>query len=342
MADPKKTTDNLINEMYDAQIAGQKAKMEADYQAQLSDLQATQQQTAQKTQENLNRTAVESQKARLNFDETQNAYGISSGAMVQARLAQDNALAQNLTTLRQTQQQADAEFERKRLTMGQQYQAAIIEAQANNDFQRANALLAEAKQKESELRTDRQNAAALVAGAGDYTLYQQLYGLSASQVAQLKAQWAKEQARKDKSSSSYSTVPTGPPAPGSQSFDPAVVDLVDALFPPGETYRAGNAAVYEQLLRDAGLDESKIREALDYFRTRTGNSGDSGSSGNGKTYENGKYSEADLENWAYSYWKQYQGKKADGFAAYLSGLGVKDANAIKYAMAVLDALINSN
>jgi transcriptional regulator with GAF, ATPase, and Fis domain len=105
--------------------------------------------------------------------------------MAQARLAQDNQLQGDLTTLRAAQQNIDAVIERERGTLAQQYAAAIQQAQANNDLARAQALFEAAQQEEARLNQQKANAANLMAGVGDYARLAELYGLTAEELALL-------------------------------------------------------------------------------------------------------------------------------------------------------------
>lgn len=179
-------TENLES-IYDAQLKSQKSQLTQNYEQALSGLDASQQAAQKQLDQNLNTTAVEAQRAQKNYNEVQTAYGLSSGARAQARLAQDNQLQADLTTLRAAHQNAEAETERQRTLLGQQYAAAIAQAQAENDMQKAQALYAEAKQKEAELTARKESAAALMAQAGDFSLYGQLYGLTPEQIGRLQA-----------------------------------------------------------------------------------------------------------------------------------------------------------
>ena len=181
----KIANEDYINKMYDSQLASQKEQLTQDYNQAISQLDETKQQNAQTLKKNLNTTAVESQRAQKNYNEVQNAYGLSSGAMAQARLAQDNQLQADLTTLRAAQQTADAGIERERALLSQQYSSAIAQAQADNDLARAEALYAEAKEAEAQLLAKQEAAAQLMAGVGDYSLLGQLYGLTPEQIAAL-------------------------------------------------------------------------------------------------------------------------------------------------------------
>lgn len=178
-------SEEYINKMYDSSIAGQKAQLEQNYETGKSDLQAQQDAARKQTDANLTRTYVEANKAAKNYGEVQNAYGLSSGAMAQARLAQDNQLQGDLTAIRAAQQTVDADIERQRTLLGQQYMSAIAQAQAENDLQRAQALYKAAKDDEAQLLQNQKEAGNLMASVGDYSILANLYGLTPEQLALL-------------------------------------------------------------------------------------------------------------------------------------------------------------
>ena len=81
-----------INKMYDGSLESQKQTLTQNYDTGVSDIAASAEKQRKATDANLNRTYVEAAKAAKNYGEVQNAYGLTSGAMAQARLAQDNQL----------------------------------------------------------------------------------------------------------------------------------------------------------------------------------------------------------------------------------------------------------
>ena len=181
-----KTGSDYINDMYDSSMAGQAAQLRQTYEQGASHLDEQKEQAQKQADANLNRTYIEAEKARKNYAEVQNAYGLTSGAMGQAQLAMGNQLQADMTAIRTAQQEADAQIERG--ILAKEYATAIARAQADNDLQRAQALYEEAKREEDRLLSERENAAALMAGAGDYSLYAQLYGLTPEQLARLQGE----------------------------------------------------------------------------------------------------------------------------------------------------------
>ena len=174
-----------IKDMYDSQLKSQKETLTQNYEQNAAELER-QQQAAQKQKDtDLTRTYVEAAKAQKNYDEVQNAYGLTSGAMAQARLAQDNQLQADLTAIRTAQQAIDADVEREKGLLSKEYQSAIAKAQADNDIALAEALYKQAQAEDERLKEKQKAAANLMAGAGDYSLLAKLYGLTPEQVAKL-------------------------------------------------------------------------------------------------------------------------------------------------------------
>ena len=176
---------DYINKMYDATLENEKTGLQESYDQAGAQLDEQQQKAQKQTDANLTRTYVEAEKARKNYGEVQNAYGLTSGAMAQARLAQDNQLQADLTALRAQQQETDASIERERGVLAKEYAAAIRQAQANNDIARAEALYAAAQREEERLLAQQEAAAKLMAGQGDYGRLAELYGLSDAELAVL-------------------------------------------------------------------------------------------------------------------------------------------------------------
>lgn len=141
----------LLNQMYDSNLNAKKASLEQDYNTSVANLNDQQAKSQAQTNANLNRAAVENQKAQRNYAEVKNAYGLTSGAMAQARMASDNQLQQDMTSLRAQQQANDQSIERQRGLLQQNYLAAIREAQASNDAARAEKLYALAREEEKAL-----------------------------------------------------------------------------------------------------------------------------------------------------------------------------------------------
>ena len=187
--------EELIKQMYEANLAANKSQLESDYNQNLSDLGAEEAKLGNIYYEQQRQAQAESDRNRQAFQEYANARGLNSGTGGQAELAQNNQLSANLNTLRQSEAEKRAEVERQRQLLGQQYQQAIQKAQADNDLARAKALYEEAVRIDESLTSAAQNDASMAmqifnmlnntalsaAGAyasnnGDMSLYEKLLG----------------------------------------------------------------------------------------------------------------------------------------------------------------------
>lgn len=179
------TSEELLKQMYDSNLASQKAVLKSDYDAALADLDAQKAANQKQADNNVRLTKTEADRSAVTAAEYYAAAGLSSGAKAQARLASENQLLADLTAIRAAQQQGDADVERQRGLLSQQYAAAIRQAQADNDMAKAQALYEAAKEAEANLLAKQKEAANALAGAGDFSLYAQMYGLTPAQVKTL-------------------------------------------------------------------------------------------------------------------------------------------------------------
>lgn len=266
------TTEDL-EQLYDAQLKNQKSQLTQDYEQALSELDASKQAAQKQLDQNLNTTAVEAQRAQKNYGEVQNAYGLTSGAMAQAKLAQDNQLQADLTALRTAHQTADAETERQRALLGQQYAAAITQAQAENDIAKAQALYEEAKEAETQLLAKQESAAALTAQAGDYSLYQQLYGLTDEQTAALSTLFQQEQQKQtdQEARSQLEAAAALMAQAGDFTLYQQLYGLTDeqtaaltAKYKAETTASSTNATAYDSEPVWSGISNARLNEIADY------------------------------------------------------------------------------
>ena len=133
-----------LNQMYDEALKAQLAQLEASYQQNVSDLDASRVELDNTYREQKRQTMGTAERDAAAWREMANAYGLNSGAIGQAALAQNNQRQSNLNALETDQAAAIAEIERQRLLLGQQYQQQINAAIAENNFEKANALYQEA------------------------------------------------------------------------------------------------------------------------------------------------------------------------------------------------------
>ena len=186
-----------INAMYDANRQSQLSGLESAYTQNLSDATAQK----QKIDENYNRMAndlaVQYERNRANQNLQAQMNGLNVGTGSQMGLALGSEYNRDFGNLRGQQAQAQVEQDRQIANIEAQYRLQVQQAIADNDLARAAALVDEANNRVNQLsrayqmqQEDLGNQAALLASGGDYSGYQNLFGLSDDQTGMLQTQWA--------------------------------------------------------------------------------------------------------------------------------------------------------
>ena len=172
--------EKFINKLYDGNLSNQKQTLQDNYTQNNAALDSEKQSVQQQTDTNITRTNVEADRAAQ-------ADGpmLSGGANAQAALSRGNQRQQNVTTLRGAQSEADAEIERERAILGTEFEAAIKQAQADNDMERAQQLYEAAKTEDARLTEYKRTSGNLLAEKGDYSVLADLYGLTEEQARKL-------------------------------------------------------------------------------------------------------------------------------------------------------------
>lgn len=147
---------DYINKLYDKNVESEKNLIEQNYKDNTGILEGEKDKTQQLTDEYLTRTQIEALNNTMN---TFNEKGLSLGAAQQAALTQENAKQNNLNRLLEQQNLLDEEFERQRQLLASEYEAAIKQAQLDNDMAMAQALY-KAAQKEDQQMTEAKQAQA--------------------------------------------------------------------------------------------------------------------------------------------------------------------------------------
>lgn len=150
--------EDYINQMYAAALEAQMAQLESSYKQNLSDLDTAVGTIGDTYTEQKRQTTGTNAQQAAAWREMANAYGLNSGAIGQAALAQSNQLQSNLNTLESAQAAALTEIEQQRTLLGQQYQLAINQALAENNFNKADALYQEAVRQDELLLQKQQMA----------------------------------------------------------------------------------------------------------------------------------------------------------------------------------------
>lgn len=170
LSDPQRIQS--IHDMYDAQIASQRAALQESGDQAVSDAQANRDQIAKNYQTQMNAAATTWERQRRNFLEGANQNGINTGAGSQAQLAMMGQNQRTQGDLGRAQAQAETEADRNIADIRRNTQAAINEAVAKNDYQRAAALLDEYNQ----IYTRAMQKAQALAQYGDFSGFASVYG----------------------------------------------------------------------------------------------------------------------------------------------------------------------
>ena len=161
-----------INDMYDAKQQSQLTQLESAYQASRAEAEAARDKLPGQYQQQANDLSAQYERNRRNFNMQAAGAGLNSGTASQAALAQNSAYQRDMGALRTAQADAMTEADRGIAELERQYQANVSSAIADNDYQRAQALLNEYNNG----YTRDLNTAKTLAAYGDFSGYASLYG----------------------------------------------------------------------------------------------------------------------------------------------------------------------
>ena len=161
-----------VNDLYDAKQQSQLTQLESAYQASKSEAEAARDKLPGQYRQQANDLSAQYERNRRNFNLQAEASGLNTGAASQAALAQNSAYQRDMGNLRTSQAEAMAEADRGIADLERQYQANVSAAIADNDYQRAQALMNEYNNGYSRDL----NTAKTLAAYGDFSGYAGLYG----------------------------------------------------------------------------------------------------------------------------------------------------------------------
>lgn len=205
--------EGKTNEVYDAAKNSAMAELESAYKSNLVDMEAAREKVEQPYRQAANESAANYQREMQAFNEAAAASGIGTGSGTQARLAMMNQQQNDQTSIGTARANAVNDAETQILKLKTDYQNAVAQAAANNEYERAAALLKEyqnaaqsvvstaqaqadenyrawSSQMQSE-QTDYQRMMAdaeTLAGFGDFSGYKNL-GYTDAQVAEMRRIW---------------------------------------------------------------------------------------------------------------------------------------------------------
>lgn len=161
-----------VNDLYDAKQQSQLTQLESAYQASRAEAEAARDKLPGQYRQQANDLSAQYERNRRNFNLQAENSGLNTGAASQAALAQNSAYQRDMGALRTAQADAMKEAGRGIADLERQYQANVSSAIADNDYQRAQALMDEYNNG----YTRDLNAAKTLAAYGDFSGYAGLYG----------------------------------------------------------------------------------------------------------------------------------------------------------------------
>ena len=170
--------EKLLEEAAGKKLAGKKKQLQSSYDQSLADLAELEQGAAQQAREAATRRTAEAKQDRAAWNEIQTAQGLTSGAQSQALLAMDNQLRGDLTAIANTRDSATAELARKRQALARDLAQQLEQAQLESDYEQIMERYQLRKDQDSQAAQNQKAMAALLAQAGDFSLYGALYGLT--------------------------------------------------------------------------------------------------------------------------------------------------------------------
>ena len=179
----QKESADRIGNLYDQQYNSQAAQAKMTYDQGLSNAQAAQQKIAPQyqTQANTMANAYERNRRNLNLQNMMN--GMGTGTALQQQEALNTVFQKNYANLRANELGAEAAANQKIADLGTAYQNQLLTDKMKSENDKAAAQI----KNGNELNDWYENRAKLLAGYGDFSAYEKLYGKDAAN--QMKEVW---------------------------------------------------------------------------------------------------------------------------------------------------------
>ena len=185
----------LLQEAYDQKRAGKKKQLQAAYDRELAEITDLEQAADRQARESATRRSTQARQDKAAWNEIQTAQGLTSGAQGQALLTMDNQLRGDLTAISQAGNAEAAELAARRQALARDLAAQLEQVQAESDYEEAMALYQLSREQDSQQAQTQKAMAALLAQAGDFSLYGALYGLTQEQIRRLEEHYRAQQAQ---------------------------------------------------------------------------------------------------------------------------------------------------
>lgn len=176
---------DAVNSMYDAQKQSQLSQLESAYNQNLSKAEAAKEAIAPQYQQRANDLAVQFERNRRNLNQQAAGNGLNTGAGSQMQLALGSNYQRDYGGIRTAEQQAVDQADRGIRDLQAAYQTSVQQAVADNDYQRAQALLAEYKNQYARQLQQAQT----LASYGDFSGYNGIPGYTPEQISSMQNAW---------------------------------------------------------------------------------------------------------------------------------------------------------
>jgi len=176
LAARQKESAGKISNLYDQQYNSQAAQLKTAYDKNVSDVQAAQAKIAPQYQTQANTLAAQYERNRRNANLQAMGTGLGTGNAVQQQEALNNQFQQNYAALRGQEMQAQTDLGQKLTGLGTEYQNQLAAARAEAENKKAAALV----EDQTKQNTWYDDQAKIMAGYGDFSAYEKLYGKEAA------------------------------------------------------------------------------------------------------------------------------------------------------------------
>lgn len=179
----QKESSDKIGNLYDQQYNAQAAQLKTAYDQNISNLQAQQQKIAPQYQTQANQMATQYERNRRNMNLQAMNSGLNTGTAVQQQEALNRVFQNNYAGLRAGEATAQADASQKIANAGFDYQQKLSAARAEAENKKAASLV----EDQNKMNDWYDQQAKLLAGYGDFSAYERLYGPEATK--QMKEVW---------------------------------------------------------------------------------------------------------------------------------------------------------
>ena len=172
-----------IASMYDAQQAAKEQSLANAYQQNVATLEREREKISPLYQTQANDLSTQYERNRRNMNFQADLNGLNTGTASQMDLAQNNAYLNSFGKLRASEAEALRAADQQKADLEMSYKNAVAQALADNDYQKAAALMSEYQRRDAAAtameqynRPQQEADAKLKAAYGDFSGYEDLYG----------------------------------------------------------------------------------------------------------------------------------------------------------------------